>query len=115
MSIAWQNLTSTQEVDKIIQDSQDKPVLIFKHSTTCGISHGAKSRLDSKWDLDESITPFYLDLLTYRSVSNYIAEKLGVNHQSPQVILIKNGEVIYHTSHHDIESIKIGNALTEAV
>jgi len=114
MSIAWHNLTSEKEVDKILEDSNSKPVLIFKHSTTCGISHGAKNRLDTNWQLNEEIAPYYLDLLTYRSVSNYIAEKLQVNHQSPQVILLKNEEVVYHTSHHDINADKIGTALAES-
>ena len=61
----------------------------------------AKMRLESKWDLD-NVEAHYLDLLSYRSVSNYIAESLSVHHESPQLILLKDGEVIYDSSHLDI-------------
>jgi len=105
----WKELSDTDQVDRIIKSSVEKPQLIFKHSTTCGISAMMKSKLEETWDIDTSVLDVhYLDLLTYRSVSNYIAETTGVYHQSPQVVLLKNGAVVMDASHHAIkvEAIK---------
>ena len=108
----WKTLDSEAQLDKIIKGSHERPAMIFKHSTTCGISAGAKHRLESNWDIDpEKMDFYYLDLLTYRPVSNLIAEKLNVIHQSPQVILIKDGKAIYDTSHHAIDTEAVNNAL----
>ncbi len=108
----WKTLDSEAQLDKIIKGSHEKPVMLFKHSTTCGISAGAKDRLESNWDIDpEKMDFYYLDLLNFRSVSNLIAEKLNVIHQSPQVILIKDGKAIYDTSHHAISAEAVSSAL----
>lgn len=103
----WNNLQSQKQIDDAVIASHDRYQVLFKHSTTCPISSMAKMRLESKWDLD-NVDAHYLDLLSYRSISNYIAESLSVHHESPQVILLKNGEVIYDSSHLDIsvEEIK---------
>ncbi len=108
----WINLQSKDVVDQIINiESTSKTCIIFKHSTTCSISGMAHYRLSDDWDakLDET-SFYYLDLLAYRDVSNYIAEKLQVHHESPQVIIIKNGEAVYDVSHLDIE---VSDILTE--
>ncbi len=97
----WINLTSEQELDKIKQESNTQPVLIFKHSTRCSISSMAKNRLD-KAQAPEDILYYYLDLIQYRSVSNKVAEVFSVHHESPQVLLIKNGECVYEESHNGI-------------
>jgi bacillithiol system protein YtxJ len=99
----WKNLTELSDLDAIVSQSASKPCLILKHSTTCSISAMAKKRLESKWDFSETeIEPFYLDLLRYRPISGAIAERFGVHHESPQVLLIQNGECIYDASHLDI-------------
>ena len=102
----WQSLNSERVLKDIIQKSLTKPQIIFKHSTTCPISAMAKNRLESSWDLEYDA--HYLDLISYRSISNAIADQLSVKHESPQVIVIKNGEAIYNESHLDIniEDIK---------
>jgi len=101
--IQWQQLTTEADLDAVIERSHTVPCVIFKHSTRCSISSMAKSRFERNWDIDEAeIEPYYLDLIAYRPVSNKIAETLGVVHQSPQVILIKNGKATYNTSHNDI-------------
>jgi len=97
----WNNIQSQKQIDEAVQASHDRYQVIFKHSTTCPVSSMAKMRLESKWDLD-NVEAHYLDLLSYRSVSNYIAESLSVHHESPQLILLKDGEVIYDSSHLDI-------------
>jgi len=105
MAINWLELSDTGQVDQIIQSSDEKPQLIFKHSTSCGISVRMKVQLEESWDIDkEKIDVHYLDLLSYRSVSNYIAETSGVYHQSPQVLLFKEGKVIMDASHHAIKA-----------
>lgn len=99
----WQSLESIAQVDQILANSHEVPCLIFKHSTRCSISFIAKHRLEGNWDLDEkTVRPFYLDLVAHREVSNYVAEKLGVRHESPQVLLIRNGRCVYDASHLDV-------------
>ena len=99
----WQILDSENQLATIKDDSNSQTVAIFKHSTRCSISSMAKTRLEREWDLtDKEIKIYYLDLITYRSVSNAIEEQFGIEHQSPQLILIKKGEVIYQSSHSSI-------------
>lgn len=101
--IQWNELTTEAELEAIIERSNTVPCVIFKHSTRCSISSMAKNRFERNWDLDGTeIEPYYLDLIAYRPVSNKIAETLGVEHQSPQVVLLKDGKAIYNTSHNDI-------------
>ena len=104
----WKKITTEDDVIAIIDASEMKPQIIFKDSTTCGISAFAKERLENGNDLLIETADFnYLDLLTYRSVSNYIAKELYVIHQSPQIIVLKDKKVIYKDSHHSIEPEKI--------
>lgn len=79
--------------------------VIFKHSTRCSVSMMAKKRFEFDWDAIPEGTPVYfLDLISYREVSNKIAEQFQVHHESPQILLIKNGECIYETSHGEISA-----------
>lgn len=100
----WNNLEEINTLESIIKESESQPVLIFKHSTRCSISSSAKDRLERKWDDNQAknIKPYYLDLLNHRDISNQIANEFGVEHQSPQVILIKNGKAVFNTSHMSI-------------
>jgi len=93
----WIPLTGIHQLDEIVLLSSQKPQLIFKHSTRCSISMVVKSRLE-KSDNPENIDCYYLDLLNYRDISNRIADMFNVHHESPQVLLIKNGECIYDES-----------------
>lgn len=98
-SSGWTALTSTDQVDQLYKKSAEKPVLIFKHSTACNISKGAKRHLEKRKIEREEVDAYYLDLLVYRSVSNYVEEKTGVKHESPQVIVLHQGKVLYSASH----------------
>lgn len=110
----WKNITSEEDIDSIIIASDIKPQIIFKDSKTCGISAFAKERLTNGSDLLTKTADFnYLDLLSYRSVSNFIAKELNVIHQSPQIIVIKNGKVVFKDSHHSIEPEKIQKFLQQ--
>ena len=97
----WQPLTHAEQLTDIVRESFEHPVLIFKHSTSCSISAAAKSKLERQWPDAGlgSATLYYLDLLRYRPVSNEIAEKFGIRHESPQLLLIQNGECRYDASH----------------
>ncbi len=108
----WNILNQEEQINQIIQESFDGPVAIFKHSTTCGISHSAKSRVEQDFvELSKEIKFYYLDLLTYRSISNAVARELGVIHQSPQLIVLKNGSVIHTSSHYGIQPQKLMQAI----
>lgn len=101
----WSILESETGLEKIIEQSflENKGVAIFKHSTRCSISSVAKGRLESSWDFDSEKLPiYYLDLIAYRGISNLIAEEFSVEHQSPQILVINNGECIYTESHMSI-------------
>jgi bacillithiol system protein YtxJ len=95
---SWKQMESIQELEVADQTSYNKPVVLFKHSTSCSISSMAKSRLEGDTDVN-SPEIYYLDLLAYRDVSNTIADKYGVRHESPQVIVLSNGQATYHASH----------------
>lgn len=99
----WHILTSVDQLDTLIEASHNKPVAIFKHSTTCGISALAKYELERGWNLKpQELDLYYLDLLAYRPVSNAVAERLGVRHQSPQLIILQDGQAAFDTSHHGV-------------
>ncbi|MGQ2983780.1 bacillithiol system redox-active protein YtxJ [Flavobacterium sp.] len=107
--IEWNVLTSLQQLDDIIQESAEMPVIIFKHSTRCGISRMALSGFEKEYAIDaESAKPYFLDLLQHRDISNEIATIFHVQHQSPQLLVLKDGVVIYHASHGDIDAGKVG-------
>ncbi len=98
----WKPLTSIEQLETIINtESQHEAILLFKHSTTCSISNTALNRVERNWkDSDNAmLTPYYLDLLNHRDVSNAIAALTGVEHQSPQALIIKNGVCTYSATH----------------
>ena len=97
----WNQLTTEQQIDELIQLSKEKPLVIFKHSTRCSISTTALSRLERAW-ASEQTPAFYLDLIAYRPISGMIAEKFDVEHQSPQILVIDNGKCTYSATHWDI-------------
>lgn len=98
-TVAWRPLTDLGQLNEIIQESVAKPVLLFKHSTRCGVSRMTLKQFENEYDLADQVTPYFLDLLEYRSISNAIAERFGVEHQSPQLLLIRNGQAVYDASH----------------
>ena len=97
----WIPLNEEEQLEKIIERSQNAPQVIFKHSTRCSISSMAKNRLD-KNDQPEGIDFYYLDLLKHRNISNKIAADFDVQHQSPQILIIRDGKCTYTESHSGI-------------
>lgn len=99
----WYPLVSAEQIDEILEASRTTPCVIYKHSTSCSISSLIKHRLEQHWNLeDDAVQVYYLDLLRYRHLSNYVEETFDVVHESPQVLLIVDGQCVYHTSHLDI-------------
>ncbi len=100
----WNKLTNVNQIAEIKALSGELPVLIFKHSTRCSVSSMSLDRLLRNWKKgDETkLLPYYLDLITYRDVSDAIAKEFGIPHESPQVLLIKDGNAFYDSSHFDI-------------
>src|ERR1700712_2413912 len=107
----WITFNSPAQLDEIKEKSKTKPQVIFKHSTRCSISSMAKSRLERS-KMPENIDFYYLDLITYRSISNKLSEEFNVFHQSPQVLVIKNGKCIYDESH---SAIRMEEIIAETV
>lgn len=97
--IPWISLNQMEQLDEIIERSKQRSQLIFKHSTTCGVSRMVLNMFGDNYSLNEQADAYFLDLLAYRAISNEIERKFGVMHQSPQLLVIKNGEVTFHASH----------------
>jgi bacillithiol system protein YtxJ len=106
--LPWQALTDVSQLNEIETLSQTKTQVIFKHSTRCGISSMVMNQFVSMYDLDSNLDLHYLDLLNYRDVSNEVGYKFQVMHQSPQLLIIKNGVTVAHASHGAINEIILG-------
>ncbi|MBE7634354.1 bacillithiol system redox-active protein YtxJ [Tenacibaculum finnmarkense genomovar ulcerans] len=106
--INWIPLIALSQLEDIKKQSQKEPIAIFKHSTRCSISSVAKSRFEKSFD--ESLKDFkvyYLDLISYREISNEIGIQFQVEHQSPQLLIIQKEAVVAHASHYEIAQIDL--------
>jgi bacillithiol system protein YtxJ len=103
-TIKWIPLQDLGQLNEIINNSHEKPVVIFKHSTRCIVSRMALKQFENEFDLENQVDAYYLDLLEYRPISTEIASRFGVYHQSPQLLLIKDGKSVYDVSHSDIDA-----------
>ncbi|WP_019038414.1 bacillithiol system redox-active protein YtxJ [Psychroflexus tropicus] len=113
-AVTWKKLENTSQLDAVEELSKEKFVAIFKHSVTCGISHMVWHQFQNEIDFNnDHIEMLYLDLLAHRDVSNEIARRFQVLHQSPQLIIIKDGEVVHHASHSAIRISNIRKLLEE--
>lgn len=95
----WRELTDLGQLNEIINESTEQPVIIFKHSTRCSISRFSLKQFESEFDLEGKVIPYFLDLLNHRDISNEIAIRFGIEHQSPQLILIQDGKATHDASH----------------
>lgn len=102
----WHHLTKVEDLATLVERSHLTPQVIFKHSTRCSISSMAKNRLESA-DIPDGMDFHYLDLIAYRDLSNKIAADFHVHHESPQVLLIHNGECVYDESHMGISMAEL--------
>jgi bacillithiol system protein YtxJ len=109
--INWIPLTDLGQLNEIIARSNEKPVSIFKHSTRCSVSRFALKQFENEFDSADTTETYFLDLIEYRDVSNEIANRFQVVHQSPQILLIKNGKSVYDASHSDIDARELAERL----
>lgn len=107
----WIQLNAADQLEQIKINSFQTPQVIFKHSTRCSISVMVLNRLERSEE-PTHINFHYLDLLNYRSISDQIAHDFSVHHESPQILLIKNGECIYDESHHGISMDELAEQAT---
>ena len=103
-NVNWIPLTDISQLEDIVQISNNKTIGIFKHSTRCSISRFALKQFENEYNLEDKVDLYYLDLLNHRDISNEIANRFQVMHQSPQLLLIKNGVAVYNASHSDIQA-----------
>lgn len=101
--VAWRQLTDLGELNRMVSESAEKPVLLFKHSTRCAISRMVLKQFERDYNLDDAVIPYFLDLLQHRDISNAIANQFEVQHQSPQLIVIKDGKAVFNASHESID------------
>ena len=101
-------LENIDQLNTIVEASFLKPQLIFKHSTRCSVSRFVLNEFKSGYGFSEvDFTAYFLDLLRYREISNAIANQFDVVHQSPQLLIIKDGKAIAHASHENVNKIKL--------
>ncbi|MBD0776517.1 bacillithiol system redox-active protein YtxJ [Maribacter sp. ANRC-HE7] len=109
-NVPWKPLVSVHQLDEIVEKSKDKTQVIFKHSTTCGISRMVLNTFNTNYDYPkDQFDLYYLDLHSFREVSNETGIKFQVVHQSPQLLVIRNGVVVAHDSHGGINSIDLNS------
>lgn len=95
----------TSSIDFTVLNSTTKPTLLFKHSTRCSISTMALDRVQRKMtDIESAMDVYFIDVISDRQLSNNIAQEYGVTHESPQAILLHNGNVVYSASHNAISA-----------
>ncbi|MDD7914014.1 bacillithiol system redox-active protein YtxJ [Polaribacter ponticola] len=106
--LKWIPLTSIEELTTIKEQSNSEVILIFKHSTRCGISRMVIKQFEALFKEEhQHLKIFYLDLLNYRNVSDEVGYSFQVMHQSPQLLAVKNGVSIYNASHYDITQVDL--------
>ena len=106
--IKWENLTDVSQLDEIINESDKKIIVIFKMSTRCGVSRMAFNTFENDFHYtEEEVKCYYLDILNYRAVSNEIASRFKIIHESPQLLVLKSGRVIDNESHGNIDAKSI--------
>ena len=106
--INWIPLTSLEQIEEIKEQSKAETIFIFKHSTRCGISSSVIRQFERKFDADMNHAKvYYLDLLSYRNISNEVGYTFQVLHQSPQLLVIKNETAVAKASHYDINAVNL--------
>lgn len=108
--INWIPLETEDQIEYI--KSNNQAAVIFKHSTRCNISNMVMRYFEKEWKQLEDVQLYYLDLIANRSISNKVAEEFQVHHESPQVIVVKNGECILDASHSDVSASEIMEVLS---
>ncbi len=103
----WTPLLEINQLDEILTNSNKKIQIIFKHSTRCGVSRGVIKQFEDQNENIKNIDFYFLDLIAFRNISNAIAQNFNVEHQSPQLIVLKNKKIVAHASHYSIIDLNL--------
>ena len=107
-NINWIPLNSLEQIKTIKELSKSETILVFKHSTRCGISSMVIKRFENLFDSSmNNIKVYYLDLLNFRAISDEVGYIFQVQHQSPQLLIIRNEVAVLNVSHYDITTVNI--------
>ena len=98
-ALPWITLESVAQLEEIVKKSKNKSQVIYKHSSTCGISRMVLGMFTDSFDMETDVDLYFLTIQNHRDVSNTIADKFEVRHESPQLLVIKNGAAVFNTSH----------------
>jgi len=100
----WIRIDSESGIEDLLRQSEENFVVLFKHSTRCSLSDMAENRLERSWNESEmkDVKCYFLDIIQHRDLSNLVVDHFGIDHESPQLLLIKDRACVYHTSHMDI-------------
>ncbi len=110
--VQWNYLTANDQVDEVFQVSNTTPQIILKHSNSCGTSYFAKKNVESLSEEERKGAPIHLiDVVRSRPVSIYLADKVSIRHESPQIFVIEDGEVVWSASHGGVNARNIVQAL----
>ncbi len=108
----WTSLETMEQLENLDQLSGQGPQIIFKHSTRCGISRMVMNIFREGYQYPkEAADLYYLDIIEFRALSDHVARKYGIAHQSPQLLIIRKGEVIAHDSHGGINDLDLAKYL----
>lgn len=109
--LPWIFLESMEQLETLEAGSNERPQVIFKHSSTCGISSMVLKMFNGSYDSTLDCDLYFLTIQAHRDLSNAIADKFGVRHESPQLLVVKNGEVTFHASHGAIADLDLKDHL----
>jgi bacillithiol system protein YtxJ len=112
----WVEIKDIPFLNKVLEQSSEtnlNGILLYKHSTRCPISVMAKMRLEAGWDFPDDVPTYIVNVVENREVSNKIEKITGVKHESPQLLLLKNKEVLYHVSHGAIQVNQLKKVLNK--
>ena len=109
--LPWIPLESVGQLENINLNSASRTQVIFKHSNTCGISSMVLNMFNTSFDLESDCDLYFLSIQSHRDVSNEIAASYGIRHESPQLLVVKNGVVTYHSSHGGIADTDLKSKL----
>ncbi len=112
-NLNWTDIVSIQTIESAVEKSFSQPVIIYKHSTRCGLSSVVKSRLERSWSKEPlPVECYFLSLIQYRKLSDYLSDRFQVIHESPQILIIVGGVCIFHDSHMGVNHSAIKEAIT---
>lgn len=99
----WKDLTEASQIDELLQQSLETPVVIFKFSTRCNLSNFMLKKFEKKFDLENDIGLYFLSVRENREASDAVASRFSLIHETPQLLLLKNGRAVYYANHENIK------------